>query len=256
MAFLVVVLLMATFVLKLPQIQLWYIVTIFVFMQLFQVYFSWFAKIPYNWKSSFVAGMPIIILMSTQSLQAAIFCTFVTVASKFIVRYNNKHIFNPNNFGIVMTILAFPGLAAVTPYQWGFDSSMLALFVLACGLLISYSVKRTDVALFFLIPYSFTVLLFSYVNLFSGNIFHHLLSVPIILFSFFMITDPKTTPDTTIGRLIFSLSLVFITILLYIFSSFKPAFFFALPLASLLVPFIDSYFKGQKFEWEDTVIKP
>ncbi len=249
MTFLFLVLLYVSFVLKLPQITLWYVATVFIFMQVFQYYFSWFFKVPYNWKSSFTAGMPILFLMSTQSVQAAIFCTFATVASKFLVRYNNKHIFNPNNFGIALTIFAFPGLAAVTPYQWGFDSSLLAVVVFLVGLFITYSVRRTDIAFFFIIPYSLTILLFSYLDLFSGNIFHHLISVPVVLFSFFMITDPKTIPDTRIGRFIFAMALLIITILIYIFTDLKPAFFFALPFASLLSPIIDNYFKGVKFEW-------
>jgi Na+-transporting NADH:ubiquinone oxidoreductase subunit NqrB len=252
MFFLVTVLLYVTFILKLPQIESWYVITVFIFMQLFQFYFSWFFKITYNWKSSFTAGIPILFLMSTQHLQAAIFVTFVTVASKFIIRFNNKHIFNPNNFGIVLTIFTFPGLAAVTPYQWGFDSSLLAVFIFIVGLFITYSVKRTDMAFFFLIPYTFSILLFSYLDLFSGNIFHHLISVPIILFSFFMITDPKTIPDARIGRFIFAIILVSISSFLYIYTNLKPAFFFALPLASIFSPIIDFYFKSPKFEWKSS----
>jgi len=243
----------AWFYLKIPHITLWYVLTIFVSIETFQYYFSNFFKIPYDFKSAMISGTSIIVLLSTDSWQVAVFCTFFTIASKFLIRANGKHIFNPNNFGIILTIIMFPTLAKITPYQWGLDSTSLAFLVAAWGVFVTLSVKRCDIALFFYFGHMASMLLFSYTNLFSGNLFLYMISIPITLFSFFMITDPRVTPNTFIGRFIFAGVCVFLTDLIYIFTSLSPSFMFALPFVGLLTPVIDKHFGGQNFEWNKRV---
>lgn len=239
----------AWFHLHIPHITWWYVLTVFVSIQAFQYYFSKTFNVPYEFKSAMISGTSLVVLLSTNSFQVAIFCTFFTVASKFLIRANGKHIFNPNNFAIVLTLLMFPGLAKITPYQWGINSITIAILILVWGTFVTLSVKRYDIALFFYVEYALSMILFSYTNLFSGDIFLHLASVPITLFSFFMITDPKVTPDSRIGRFIFATLCVLLSNILYIFTNLSPSFIFALPLISILTPIIDKTFGGEKFNW-------
>jgi Na+-translocating ferredoxin:NAD+ oxidoreductase RnfD subunit len=62
-------------------------------------------------------------------------------------------------------------------------------------------------------------------------------------------------PNTTEGRFVFALFTVFVSNLIYIFTSFAPAFIFALPFASLITPLIDSYFGGKNFQWKKGTIR-
>jgi len=65
-----------------------------------------------------------------------------------------------------------------------------------------------------------------------------------------MISDPKTTPDTRVGRIFFALivSLVSYCFQFVLFNT--NSLFYALALSSLAVPVIDMLLKGQKYEWK------
>jgi hypothetical protein len=254
-AFLLILFVYAKFVVGLAHMEWWYVATIFVSIQLFQYYFSKIFNVPYDWRSPLISGTAITILLATRSFAAAVFVAFFTVALKFLVRYNNKHIFNPNNISIVLTVLTFPTLAKIAPYQWGLDSISAAIFVVLAGILVSRSVKSYDIALYFYVLYGASMFAFSQTGLFSGSLLLHMISIPITLFTFFMITDPRVIPNSSEGRFIFALFTVFVSNLIYIFTSFAPAFIFALPFASLITPLIDSYFGGKNFEWKKGAVR-
>ena len=249
LAFLLFLFTYAKFYLDLPHMTYWYILSVVTSIQIFQYYFSYIFKLNFDWRSSLISSIAITILLATNSFQAAIFCTFFTVASQFLIRANNKHIFNPNNFAIVLTIFMFPEVAKIAPYQWGGDSSFLAVFVILAGLMVSSSVKSYDMALYFLGLYSASMYIFSFAGLYSGDLWLHLVSIPITLFSFFMITDPKVIPNSTEGRFLFAVLVVVVTNIIYVFTTLSPAFIFALPIVSLVTPFIDTHFGGKNFNW-------
>jgi Predicted NADH:ubiquinone oxidoreductase, subunit RnfD len=78
---------------------------------------------------------------------------------------------------------------------------------------------------------------------------HQLESGTLLIFSFFMITDPKTTPDSRVGRLIFTL-LVALAALGVQFVLFRPhGPLWALLICSPLVPLIDRCFPGSRYDW-------
>ena len=78
---------------------------------------------------------------------------------------------------------------------------------------------------------------------------HQLESGTLLIFSFFMITDPKTTPDSRLGRLIFTL-LVALAALGVQFVLFRPhGPLWALLICSPLVPLIDRCFPGSRYDW-------
>ena len=54
-----------------------------------------------------------------------------SIASKFVLRWNGKHLFNPSNFGIVLALLS--GIGWVSPAQWG-QWALFAVLVAAAGL--------------------------------------------------------------------------------------------------------------------------
>lgn len=254
MTFLLTLFIYAKFVVGLAHMEWWYILTIFTSIQVFQYHFSKVFKVAYDWKSPFISGTAITILLATTSFVAAIFVSFFTIALKFLVRHNGKHIFNPNNISIVLTVLSFPLLAKIAPYQWGLNSVSAAIFVVLVGIFVSRSVKSYDVALYFYSLYGLSMFTFSELGLFSGSLFLHMISIPITLFTFFMITDPRVIPNTSEGRFLFALVCVFVANIFYIYTRLSPTFIFALPIASLITPLIDTYFGGKNFEWKKAAI--
>ncbi len=124
------------------------------------------------------------------------------ISSKFLLRWNGKHVFNPTNFGIVAAMLA-TGRVWVSPAQWG--NAAFFGFLLACaGLLVVHRAARSDVTFAFLATY--LALVFGRSAWLGEPLaipLHRLQSGALLLFSFFMISDPKTTPDSRAGRILF-----------------------------------------------------
>ena len=128
----------------------------------------------------------------------------LTIASKFVFRINGRHVFNPTNFGIA-AMIGLTGQAWVSPGQWG--SVAFFGFLLAClGGLVVNRAARSDVTYAFLAFYAALVVGRS---IWLGDPMsiplHRLQSGALLLFAFFMISDPKTTPQSRAGRILFAL---------------------------------------------------
>src|SRR6478752_9267041 len=65
-------------------------------------------------RSALISGLSLCLLLRTNSLALSIAAAIVTVGSKFVIRINGKHLFNPTNFGVVAMMLA-TGLVWVSP---------------------------------------------------------------------------------------------------------------------------------------------
>src|SRR5436190_15690360 len=69
-------------------------------------------------RSALISGLSLCLLLRTNSLLLAVATAAVTIASKFVLRFRDKHVFNPTNFGLVALMLA-TGKVWVSPGQWG-----------------------------------------------------------------------------------------------------------------------------------------
>ncbi len=164
------------------------------------------------------------------------------------LRFRGKHIFNPTNFGIVFLMLA-TGQVWVSPGQWG--SAAFFGFLIAClGGLVVNRAARSDVTYAFLAFY--LAVLFGRA-LWLGQPMtiplHQLQSGAFLIFTFFMISDPKTTPDSRAGRILFALLVAlgagFVHFVLY-----RPnGLLLSLAFLSLLVPLIDLLLPGRRYAW-------
>jgi len=124
--------------------------------------------------------------------------------SKHLLRVNDRHIFNPNNFGVMMIVTAFPGHAMLTAARWGGNILWVVVFTIL-GLIITIHAKRWILALSFLSFFSLFVLIKSVV--FSASL--PFLSIPLFspalhLYTYFMITDPRTSPERPRDQIIFA----------------------------------------------------
>src|SRR5262245_37568000 len=52
-------------------------------------------------RSALISGLSLCLLLRTNYTELAIVAAIVTIAGKFLVRVNGKHVFNPTNGGIV-----------------------------------------------------------------------------------------------------------------------------------------------------------
>ncbi len=173
------------------------------------------------------------------------------MGSKFLIRVRHKHVFNPTNLALVLLLLTTND-AWISPGQWGTQAA-LAFFLASAGLLVVNRAARADVTLTFMTGYAALVIARSF---WLGEPLtiplHRLESGAFLLFSFFMISDPKTTPDSRAGRVLFA-SLVALGAAYVHFRLFRTnGFLWALAAFSPLVPLIDSVLPAARYQWPGT----
>lgn len=213
-------------------------------------------------KERFARGFPSILissfgltlLLKTNSFYVAVFAAVVSILSKYIIRVNGKHVFNPSALGIAAAI-SITGNAWFSPGQWG--SSAVILFDVAClGFIVVTRVQKLDVSLAFL--GTFAGLLFIRQIIFLQwplDFFVQSLSTgSLLLFSFFMITDPKTTPNHPAARIIWAMAVAAVSFYLATFKFINGAPVWVLVCSQPLVPVMDYLFKAKKFEWEKPLL--
>ncbi len=80
---------------------------------------------------------------------------------------------------------------------------------------------------------------------------HQLANGGLLLFAFFMISDPMTIPNRRGARVAYAI-VVAIAAFLWQFALFKPnALVWALFLCTPLVPLLDKWWPAEKFEWRE-----
>ncbi len=199
-------------------------------------------------RSALISGLSLCLLLRTSSLFLAVVAAVITIASKFVIRHRGKHVFNPTNFGIVVLLL-LTDRVWVSPGQWG--SVAFFSFLMAClGGLVVHRAARSDVTWAFLGFY--LAVLFGRALWLGQPLtipLHQLESGAFLLFTFFMISDPRTTPDARAGRILFALLVAlgagFVHFVLY-----RPnGLLLSLAFLSPLVPLLDRLLPGKRYAW-------
>jgi enediyne biosynthesis protein E5 len=199
-------------------------------------------------RSALISGLSLCLLLRTNVLLLAVLTAVVAIGSKFVIRYRGKHVFNPTNFALVAMML-LTGQIWVSPGQWG--SAAFFGFLLACaGGLVVNRASRSDVTYAFIGFYAAMVIGRSW---WLGDPLvvplHRLENGALVLFTFFMISDPRTTPDSRAGRILFAF-LVAAGAWVVQFRLFRTnGLLWSLALWSLAVPLIDRLLPGGRYEW-------
>ena len=210
---------------------------------------KFFAGAPFDPYSALISGISLCLLLRTNSPLLMILAAVVTIASKFLLKWHHKHVFNPTNFGIV-AMIAITGEVWVSPAQWG--SKLHFAFLMAClGGMVIHRAMRSDVSCAFI---------FSYAAILFGRAYwlgdpwaiplKQLQSGALLLFTFFMISDPKTTPDSRLGRILFGF-LVAAGAAYVQFALYRTnGLLWSLAICSMLTPLIDYVRPGAKYQWK------
>lgn len=198
--------------------------------------------------SALISGISLCLLFRTNHLIIAVVAGFISIASKYLIRLNGKHIFNPTALGIFASI-QFTGQAWLEPGQWG-ESTYLLFLIFCVGNLVVFGARRNDITLAFLGAYG--LLAFGWAGWLEDPLnipIHQVSNGAFLLFSFFMISDPKTTPNSRVGRILFACSVAVIAFYLRHFL-YRPNFLIpALIYCSLLQPVIDCFLPHHKYNW-------
>jgi Na+-translocating ferredoxin:NAD+ oxidoreductase RnfD subunit len=154
----------------------------------------------------------------------------VALLSKYVIRVRGSHVFNPSNIGLVLCFLLL-GSERSDPLAlwWGPLSPALVLalvLIVVGGFLILRRLHLLEIAIGFWIAFAagigvlaasgHTMTAAWHVGPIEGRQFWWLLvsSPEILVFLFFMITDPKTTPASSTGRRVYAVGVGLLATLL------------------------------------------
>ncbi len=198
--------------------------------------------------SALISALSLTLLLRTDDVLLAAAAAAVAIGGKFLVRVGGKHVFNPANIGLVV-VTSLSERAWISPGQWG-SAAVGAMLLCGLGLLVLTRARRAETTLGFLA--CFGLLLFGRA-LWLGDPLeiaaHQLQSGALLVFAFFMISDPKTTPNSANGRLLFA-AVVAGTAFVIRFVYYVPgAPILALATCAPLVPLIDRLSRGRLYSW-------
>ncbi|MGA6828303.1 RnfABCDGE type electron transport complex subunit D [Nitrospira sp. NS4] len=200
-------------------------------------------------RSPLISALSLCLLLRTDDVAVAALASFIAIGSKFVIRWKDKHVFNPTNLALVVMIGS--GVGWISPGQWG-QVAWFGFLVACLGSLVITRAARADVTLTFLAFY--IGLLFARALWLGDPLtipLHQIESGALLIFAFFMISDPKTTPDSRAGRIVFAL-LTSLVALYVQFGLFRPnGPLWGLIVCSPLVPILDHLFHGIRYQWTE-----
>lgn len=201
--------------------------------------------------SALITSLSLTLLLRTESIVLAAMAAAIAIGSKFLIRVRGKHVFNPANLALVTVMLA-TDRAWVSSGQWG--SATIGALALSClGFLVLTRARRAETTMAFLA--TFATLLFGR-SLWLGDPLtipvHQLQNGALLIFAFFMVSDPKTTPDAAVGRALYG---VFVAVMGFIvqFIYYVPnGPILALVLTAPFVPAFDILLRGARYRWRQS----
>ncbi|MGB7415065.1 MAG: RnfABCDGE type electron transport complex subunit D [Thermosynechococcaceae cyanobacterium] len=200
-------------------------------------------------RSALITALGLSLLLRTGHWTTMALAAMLAILSKFILRSNNKHFFNPANFGIIAVLLLTQD-AWVSPGQWG-EVGWYGLLFAGAGGIVLKRVGRWDTTAMFLGTYT---LLGIVRNLWLGwswdVLTHQLMSGSLLLFALFMLTDPRSIPDARSARLVWSGSIAILTFILQTQFSMTTGIFWALFAIAPFTVLLDQQWFAPRFTWQ------
>jgi Na+-transporting NADH:ubiquinone oxidoreductase subunit NqrB len=202
-------------------------------------------------RSPLITGLSLALLIRGDSLWVPALAAAIGIGGKFVFRIRGKHLWNPAALGIFALLQT--GHAWVSPGQWG-NSAFIAALVLFSGILVLSRAARLDTALAFLGTH--LALLLARAAWLGDPLaipLHQMQNGALLLFAFFMITDPRTTPDARPARILFAAAVAGLAHWLIFFEQMRPGLYVALIALAPLVPLLDRVFPASGFAWRPDI---
>ncbi len=208
--------------------------------------------------SALITGLSLSLLVNyAHGLWLPLVPVFLAIGSKYVFTVDGRHVYNPSLFGIVASLLLANDMISVSPaYQWNGIPALGIFIATAAILLFGLRIRRAMLVVAFL---GFFLLA---LGLRAWIMRHHIppetlilgtLSAPAFyLFTFFMITDPATSPDSRRGQILMALVIVLIDFFLHVRQTLSTLFYAAFIWYSLygLWRFWQSWRRDQRLNWK------
>ena len=150
--------------------------------------------------SAYISGISAGILIRSPFYWPYFLTSLISITSKYVLRFRGRHLWNPTNFGVSAVVFLAPATVAVLSVQWGnVVAPMAVIWIL--GTVIVWRVGRFHISAIYVLSF----LLFSVFRAWWTGTPWFANVAPITgpmyqLFTFFMVTDPKTTVKSVKGQ--------------------------------------------------------
>src|SRR5690242_2776645 len=169
---------------------------------------------------------------STHGIWIFVGVVAVSMASKYLIRWHGRHIFNPSNLGLVLAFVILGPTYTEPQDLWWIPLGPWMLLTYAIliggGLLIARELKLVGLELGYmaafalfaalaLIPVPDHCMIASWhaAPLCGWQLWQILVTSPeVLIFAFFMVPDPRTVPDGQVGRFVFGVIVALLSVVL------------------------------------------
>ncbi len=206
--------------------------------------------------SALISSFGICILVRAENAWVHPVLACAAMSSKYLIRGGpaecKSHLLNPANLAAFAAWAWLPG-AWLSPGQWG-SESLAALWFMALGGLVTQRISRWDVSLAFLLSWATLLATRLWVLGYAWDPgaamwLQQASNGAVLLFAFFMISDPMTTPQRKWVRIAYAV-LVAVGAFVWQFMLFKPhGLIVVLFLASWTVPLWNWIWPQRRFQW-------
>jgi Na+-transporting NADH:ubiquinone oxidoreductase subunit NqrB len=206
--------------------------------------------VPRSYRSAIITGLSLTLLLRADNLWVHPAAASAAILSKSVIRFRGKHFFNPATFGVMFAMILLPGIW-ISPGQWGQDVA-LAGWMIALGAFVAMRARRADISWSFLAFYVGALALrVEYLGQHWGVLDHQLMNGALLLFAFFMISDPMTAPNHPRARAIHAAIVAAIAFTWQFGFYAHNGMLWALFLAAPLVPMWDALWPASKYQWSN-----
>ncbi len=164
-------------------------------------------------QSALISGLFIGGLL-TQNLEWYIYILagVIAILSKHLIKIQQKHIFNPANFGVLLVSIIF-GVS----HTWWISSPLILVVIF--GIFVIWRLRRFDLTISFLASY---YMLNSLIELYGGStffdIFYTIINGGVIyFFSMFMLIEPRTHPTALKQRIVYGVLVAILFVILHFY---------------------------------------
>ncbi|OGE64673.1 hypothetical protein A3J13_02275 [Candidatus Daviesbacteria bacterium RIFCSPLOWO2_02_FULL_36_8] len=198
-------------------------------------------KVPINIESSLITGFILSLIFGPASF-LSIWPTLTVggisaMASKYLIAWKGRHIFNPAAFGAVASALILNQGAS-----WWVGSEWMVLPILLGGFLILRKVKRFTMVFVFTLGFLLPVITTGVgKSEYLQDILAFLITSPILFFSLVMLIEPQTSPYKNLNQVLYG---ILVAVGFYMSASFG---IFYLLEASLLVGNVFAFLVNRSF---------
>ena len=137
-----------------------------------------------------ITGLIIAMVLSPSPVYMQIIVALVAILQKYIIKIDNRKLFNPAAFGLLFAWIVFGS----PPAWWAFVTPAVFLFLFS-----DYLIGRLPLALTFYLGYVVLASVSGYLT--TGTLSLNIISYPLLFFAAVMVVEPKTSAITMKGML-------------------------------------------------------